>query len=219
MGWFGKKTPDLPPWTPSKEFVVEPLEGYLDPHTESVLLEVKEMISPPDRGDIFIAGGFAAHVAGITKTSGDVDLFCLDRDVFQRVSKTLPGEVVKSRGSGTVICFKHNCITYDLIDTYDRANAPSFDGLIHSFDINWCMAAIDFEQDRIAFLREAVSGTPLLNSKRGEMPTEETIKRLEKYKERLVAEVDLPAYNTLVAELQAKAKREIKLANKASRWY
>lgn len=218
MGWFGKKTPDLPPWTPSHEFVIEPLGDYLDPYTGSVLLELKEMISPPDREHIFIAGGFAAHIAGITNTSQDVDLFCLDQSVFERVSKILPGEIVNRRGYGTVIQFAHNCIMYDLIDTSKRTKAPSFDGLIRGFDINWCMAAIDFGGDRIAFLKEALSGTPFLNlaPMMDNISAEETIIRLEKYKERLVAEVDLPAYNILIAELQAKAKREAKQKRKYS---
>ncbi len=66
-------------WNVEAEGIVgDTLYSYLDnrPHAKIMMDDIREIIQPEYYNSAFIAGGFAAYVAGITNTYEDIDIFC-----------------------------------------------------------------------------------------------------------------------------------------------
>lgn len=208
MSWLKKQyTSDLPAWdVKTEDFVETPLENYKDPHLQSLLIDVREIIPERFRSLICVAGGFASNLTGITVAHGDIDLFCLTKEVFDEQLKiirkgcgTLTGSRFRDRNGGTdlklidnrsygkILKFKYEGFDYDLVDASILVQSQrSSIGVLRSFDLNWSMAAINLARDVAIHHPEAYSNEPKINPKCVDMHIGSTINRLDKYSERLV---------------------------------
>ncbi len=207
-----------PDWTwkaQATEFLADELEGYLNPHTGTSLMDIEDLIPSRYHKHIFLAGGFAACVAGITKEYRDVDIFCDSVSTFDKLLDVLQSnprvitvvDVVTHDGYGRLFKFKVDEQKFDLIDvTPETGDESDVIDILMSFDVNWCMAAIALDKIRKIWVHpEAFSETPRVNLDRIKF-FEGTQLRLKKYSERLVRNVDAKYVARLIEELPSRVR-------------
>jgi hypothetical protein len=229
-----------------EDFVEEPLENY-GSSGGSVLLSIAEDLIPQTlRKKVFVAGGFASYFAGITKEYGDIDLFCLDENAFDTIAERIQGDplcvaqhgddnptTVESRGYGRILKFRYEGIKFDLVDSSAKPiqdpetgkthieNPENIRDLLSLFDFNWAMTGIDFARSVVVCHTGAFMNEPQANTGRIDICLEGTIDRIEKYKDRLVRDPDMPAYNCLIKglKLRLKDQKRESRAKTATSWY
>lgn len=223
------KLPD-PNWgVEIDEFMVDDLKNYPNPHLQSLLVDVREIIPDKLYDQVFIAGGFASYLAGITNTHGDVDLFCVTEESFlflyNLIVQDTPNFIVRALPIDNigafyqkVLKFTYQNINYDLIDsssflTHKKAMSPQHAGymainarhslchLLKMFDINWAMAGINLVNDTIVCHPCALMTKPFMNVQHSPRLNASNIPRVEKYASRLVREVDVAATKAVVTAL------------------
>jgi len=222
LKWFKKQKqmpdqPTLPAWHIwGKGYVSVPIEECANIHLRSLLLDVREVIPEEVLGEVFIAGGFASHLAGITDHHTDIDLFCLTKDAFMAIDRlvdkanrkdpttfqAMDGKVDKNGlpeipilerySSKLAKCLYKGC-AYDLVDYSNRMSvltAPDMKGLLNTFDFSWGMAGVDLNNNTLTYHETATLPYPFLNVSRAEEFPLGTSERLKKYSDRLVLEPD-----------------------------
>lgn len=217
----------LPPWAFREIDCLEDTLDHYDPFLVSLLKEVKELIPREFRRHVFIGGGFAAHLAGITKEHGDIDLFVHDETIFQQLvdrvvkkkdvtdrkhERTL--DLVDSRGYGVVLKCIYKDLKFDLVNAHDYMHDCTAISLMRTFDINWAMAIISLRDDTVMVHKDALSSKPMVNPDRVEVCLEGTRDRLDKYATRLRRAPDFDEVERLQAIIDARIKHNQHLANK-----
>lgn len=232
MGLFGRRKAEFPPWElRSEDFLADSLDNYTDPHLRSVLFELDDIIPDKWRHYVYVAGGFAAHLAGITREHSDIDIFCVTEEAFTALTPVVHNnkEVtdrrdtrefldVQSGACAKVVKFKFRDFKFDLVDFHDRCVRPSVVGVLQGFDINWSMAGIDFYKNELVIHKEALSTTPKVSPERAEIYLQGTEARLPKYRDRLCREPDSQEVDRLIAITQAYIAMKEKQIDKGS-WY
>lgn len=234
MSWFSrakkdgvvtKRKPNLEWKVKREDFLSDSLEGYADPHLGAIYLEMLRLIPEGWRGNVVMAGGFAAHIAGITKMHKDIDLFCDHPYVFDTMFEryeqdptiTQLADLLDRENYGRLAKFEKDGQKFDLVDVYpavyptlpgptgeETEKYPDLDviDVLSSFDINWAMAGITTTEDepRIFIHPEALSGDVRVNVNCVKV-LEGTQARIEKYMERLVRHVDAPYARQVIKAL------------------
>jgi len=208
MSWFETKKGDvdLPAWDiRTEDFVQTPLESFKDPHLQSLLIDIREIIPEELRPLIYVAGGFASNLTGITTKHSDIDLFCVSKAVFNEQLKIIQDgcgiltgsrfrdrdggtnlKLTENRGYGQILKFRYEGFIYDLVDASKAVKGLHTPiGVLKSFDLNWSMAAIDLTRDVVFHHPEAFSNKPKINPTCVDMHIGSTRDRLDKYYERL----------------------------------
>lgn len=221
MAWYkigGKKrsTNDYPKWEVKfDDFMTDDLAPYLNPHFEARLNVVRELVPAEHFDSVFVCGGLAANVAGITKEHGDIDLFVVDPKVFSKLAGVIKDneEVVDRMGKrealdvqtvayGKVLKFKFDDWKIDLVNFHDRITEPTLIGVLMGFDINWSMAGINLGGNLITIHKDALSATPMVSQERADIYLEGTLARIGKYRDRLVKTPDVDECDHLIAVTQ-----------------
>lgn len=193
----------------SEDFLVDSLENYTDPHLNMILSFVREIVLKRLRDHVYIGGGFACHVAGVTNDHGDIDIFCTGNtfpEMHDHILNNQGGKLnfrILNSDKDTVFKFEYEGFKFDLVDTSVPFGGGIQD-LFKLFDFNWSMVAIDLAKDEIVCHKDALSTIPQVNSSRIDERIEVTMKRLEKYKDRLVKEPNMSAYDCLILGLQMR---------------
>lgn len=203
------------------EFMSDDLKNYSNAHLQSLLIDVKEIIPEKFYNQVFIAGGFASYLAGITNEHTDVDLFCVTQEAFVPLSdlinqnsqdftvRALPRDH-PSAFYHKVLKFTYQNINYDLIDSSPfmpwgpGSPAPAWDSLrslLQLFDLNWAMAGINLLDNTIVCHPSALLTKPLINTVHAERVNATNISRVKKYASRLVREVDAEATQRVITAL------------------
>lgn len=217
MGWFSKKKSlklELEKWdVQDKDFITDSLYDYDSPYLKSILLDVREMIPGKYYDQVFVGGGFASHLAGITNEHNDVDIFCVTESAFEAVSKLIINDkdpdrfqqatlgsnttplAVMERGYGRILKFASNGVKYDLVDATLQINiepdrTPSILNLLRAFDLNWSMVAIDLAGNTITCHRESLSDKPRINPARLDVILNGIVDRVARYRDRLTKTPD-----------------------------
>ncbi len=224
MSWWKTKVKDEVPtkrkanleWYPKREaFLSDDLEGYPDPHTWTILMDIKKLVPSMYHSHIYVAGGFAAFVAGITKEYRDIDLFCDSPEIFDILYRIYFDDptieqvagLVDRENYGRLWKFQKDGQGFDLVDIHpmvdlgpDQMTLRVTD-VLSSFDINWAMAAITLvDNPKIYIHPEALSGDVRVNLKNVKV-LQGTMKRIEKYMERLVRPVNKPYADQMIKAL------------------
>ena len=223
------KLPD-PEWYPKVDaFIGDDLKNYPNPHLESLLVDVKEIIPDKLYNQVFVAGGFASYLAGITNTHKDVDLFCVTEESFvflyNFIVQDNPDFTIRKLPIDSpcafyqkVLKFTYQNIDYDLVDSSSFIEArqpvsiPYDDGtgldsrynlclLLKMFDLNWAMAGINLLNDTIVCHPDALLTKPLMNTKDSPRVNASNITRVEKYVSRLARKVDVEATQRVITAL------------------
>jgi hypothetical protein len=246
MGWFSKK-PELEEWKIKEEdFLVDSLDDYNDPHFKLILSDVLDMVPKALRNRVFLGGGFTSHLAGITTSHDDVDLFCTTDIAFNEMSALIKGSdeftpqhgedvvEVQSRGYGRILKFVHNNTKYDLVDSTALLNehfnlekvmypptVPDIIDLMNIFDLNWSMSAVHLGDNTLICHVEALSSKPRVNPERVNPEKihtclEGTIDRVVKYASRLKKTPDDNECKALDTILKYMLKEGI---GKSKVWY
>lgn len=233
MGLFAKKQRVFSPWSlEDKDFISDSLNNY-DPHLVSIMMEVTEFIPEKLRDQVFVGGGFPAHLAGITIEHNDIDLFCMTHEAFYALMSLVHNDPrvtdrmdkrealdVQTRAYGKVIKFKDgNGYKIDLVDFHDRAQGPTIMDCMREFDINWSMAAIDLVKQEITIHREALSSVPRINPARADIYIQGTIMRIPKYRDRLRKEPDRTQCEQLIKIAKRREEDLLKEEAGSSSWY
>ncbi len=221
---FKRKTKIEFSWSPNATKILsDDLEGYLNPHTGASLLDVMNFIPDKFHQHIFLAGGFAACVAGITKEYRDVDIFCDSKEIFDKLFQLLQddtdviinGTIVETSEYGRLFKFEVDGQKFDLVDvTPMTGNNIDVYELLLSFDVNWCMAAITLTQPQKIWIHpDALLGEVKVNINRVKYLTGTEL-RIDKYSKRLVRNVDLGHTKNVRQALPAEIKaREVEQAD------
>lgn len=217
MGWFKNlfvaKPEDhtldwkMQPFS-EEDFLVDALENYTDPHLNMILGFVREIVPKKLRDRVYVGGGFACHLAGVTRSHDDIDIFCTQK-TFVLVKNFIVDNRIAFRvldsDKDTIFKFEYEGFEFDLVDS-SAILIESVQKLIELFDFNWSMVAIDLECEVIVCHKDALSTIPQVNSARIDDRIEDTIQRLEKYKDRLTKEPNMTAYNCLMQGLDMRQK-------------
>ena len=228
MGWF-KRTSTLDLFSPlsmtEEDFVEFPVKDMPNTHLASLVTEVKELISTELQTQVFIAGGFASHLAGVTTDHEDIDVFCVTEQAFLQVGfaimhmidrgvdikpqpgfevDTVPaGIAIHTRGEGQISKLTYKGLKFDLVNVSKRVGEDtSILGLLRLFDFNWVTVAIDMKRDMIVAHTNASSDMAMPNTNRTNAEAELTIERLKRYKDRLVKPVNKKVYKQLLVWLK-----------------
>jgi len=211
--WPFTKTVKEAPWRANGlDIISDDLDDYCSPHQKLVVSEVTSLVQPDDREFVHIAGGFAACVAGITKEYGDVDIFCRDSDVYDRVSCAFIHHVLKeqhadeSTGYGRLTNVELQGVNYQIIEAHKRGEC--IERLLSQFDINWCMAGIKLDTQTLHVHKDAMSDKVMINTDDVRVSRESTLVRLPKYKLRMVREPDEGAYDKAVMFVKNAIKKK-----------
>lgn len=204
----------LPAWHFADQDCLEDKLDNYDPHLVSLLSEVKELIPREFYRNVFIGGGFAAHIAGITNEHGDIDLFVNDEMVFQQLTDRIvkKKDVTDRRherdSHGYVVVLKciYKDLKFDLVDAHEYMHECLAVSLMQTFDINWSMAVVDLHNETVIVHKDALSTTPIVNPNRVEVCPEGTRDRLDKYANRLRREPDRDEVKRLQAIIDARIK-------------
>jgi len=235
--WNTKKT-KYPEWEIKPEdFLSDDLDNYNDPHLRMLLSEAEALIPEKWRDEIFICGGFACHLAGITTEHGDIDFFCVTEEAFTALTPLIQdnGEVtdrcdkrefldVTSKAYGQVVKFKYRGFTYDLVDLSERIGKiagrkkNTIEHALMEFDINWSMAGIHLGERKLYVHPDALLETPRVNPTRAEIFLEGTRGRLTKYADRLRRQASMVGVADLIGITDKRIKMETKHRQKTS-WY
>jgi hypothetical protein len=213
----------LPDWYINPDdFIYDDLADYIDPHVAAILSDVEVLIPEKYFDKVFVAGGFAACTAGVTKTHNDVDIFCNEKGVFNILFQMLEDNLAVTANSGIIdndrygrlFKFTFNEQKFDLVDiTTITGSNCDVRGLLMSFDINWAMAAIILRTKQIWIHPEALSEDIKINTSNIKH-FDGSNKRIQKYSERLVRPVNKPLVKKtrkiLHQMLQKKLAREKK---------
>ncbi len=103
MGWFknlfnkvdpvamesgSKSATAIPRWNPADEdFITQNVDQCLDLMLKERLLDVYDIVPNQAINSVFVAGGFASHLAGITQSHRDIDLFCVSPSTYDIVGR------------------------------------------------------------------------------------------------------------------------------------
>jgi len=235
LKWFKKQKqmpdlPTLPAWhNRGQGYVSIPLEDCANIHLRSLLLDVREIIPEKVLSEVFIAGGFASHLAGVTDHYTDIDLFCLTKDAFEAIERLvhkanrkvpttfqaidgkvnkdgLPDIPILERYSYRLAkCLYKGCL-YDLVDYSNRisiSTSPDMKSLLNTFDFSWGMAGIDLSNNTLTYHHAATLPYPFINVSRVEEFPQGTYERLKEYNDRLVLEPDQKRFNEVLQYVSA----------------
>jgi len=220
MSWFSKqlagldsevapKKPNLFWKTSATEFNKKGVQDYIDPHLGVILLDVLDVIPPKYHDKVYIAGGFAAHAAGITKEHGDVDIFCNSATTFDELTHQFSksevvkqvGDLVEEKKYGRLMKYETpglpwSEMKFDLVDISPSTGVPtggviSIVDVLESFDINWCMAGITLTEPQTMWTHPKAYSTILRINIDQVRHLEGTHARIEKYGKRLTRSPDL----------------------------
>ena len=206
------KTKEYPQWRAmSQDFESDDLDSYLSGHTELVVDEIRAMLPSDLFSHLFIAGGFAAHVAGITTSHGDVDLFCTQDNVFTRAKTHLlkHGCVIIEEvdtGYSKAVKLDLNGISYHLVDATNVSASHDVSQLLSRFDLNWCMAGINLGHVRIHVHKDALLTVPKVNINFVHDNPDNLIRRLGKYRDRLKRTPDLETCDRIIQIAKNRAR-------------
>lgn len=216
MAWWNRKKKETPPnWKMSPftfdDFLVDSLDNYTDLHFNMVLSYVRDIIPQELRNDVFVAGGFACCFAGVTKQYEDIDLFCTTSKAFDAMVDIVRHYELKIK-TDYVYSFIHEGFKFDLVNTCEE-QSPGVNELLTLFDLNWSMVGIDLAQNIITCHDTTLSTIPQVNPSRIDICLEKTIKRITKYKDRLVRTPDMAAYKCLMQGLNSRLDLAEKMDN------
>ncbi len=91
-----------------------------------------------DESTVFICGGYASYIAGLTNTYTDVDYFCTSRSTFNDICNELSrveritDDIIKGEFENLVVNVIYN------------ARAVNVEDFLDGFDISWSRVGIDF---------------------------------------------------------------------------
>jgi len=209
------KTKDYPPWQVSSgDFHSDDLDGYLSGHLELVVDEVRSIISgEASQSHLFIAGGFAAHVAGITTSHDDVDIFCTQDNLFAfaKARFLMRGSTIveeQNTGYSKAVKLDLNGLRYHLVDAINMSSSYNINLLLSRFDLSWCMAGINLRHNTINVHKDALSTTPRVSSDIIYDNPDNMIRRLEKYRDRLKRDPDLEACDRIIQIAKNRARNQ-----------
>lgn len=236
---FRKLTPK-PNWGMSpiqnpEDFIEESLDDYETNDTSVLLSIAKDLIPEKHYDKVFVAGGFASYFAGITNEYNDIDLFCLNGRVFDLIADRIkhgseftvrfgdgrPVEI-ESRGYGRILKFIYEGIKFDLVDSYIQPiqdlssgqvtlrNLEDIRDLLSVFDFNWTMTGIDFANHVVVCHTGVFSSVPQVNGSRIDVCLEGTIDRIVKYRNRLIRQPDMAAYELILEKLKERLQKQQK---------
>jgi len=213
------KTKEYPQWRVlGQDFESDDLDSYLSGHTRLVVDEIRAMLPRDLFSHLFIAGGFAAHVAGITTSHGDVDIFCTQDNVFARAKTYLlkHGCVVIEEvdtGYSKAVKLDLNGIGYHLVDATNVSASHDITELLTRFDLNWCMAGINLYHDSIYVHKDSLLTVPKVNINFVHDNPDNLIRRLGKYRDRLKRTPDLETCDRMIQIAKNRAKDQNKNQN------
>lgn len=231
------KTSEYPEWkVDAEDFFFDDLHHYMDPYFAEVLDEVDALVPVSHRGNAFVCGGFAAHMAGITTESGDVDIFVVQQETFDYLAARIKDnrDVTDRCGGrdkldlvtspyGKVLKFRYGDFRFDLVNYTDRIKTPTLLGTLMEFDINWAMAGIDIKDQKIIIHKEALSPRLRVNPERADIYLEGTLHRIPKYQARLRKEPDPHECQAIVEITKRRIKKREKKKGSGSstgpQWY
>ncbi len=211
------------------QFITDDLKNYPNAHLQSLLIDVKEIIPDELYNQIFIAGGFASYLAGVTNAHTDIDLFCITADAFNLlhnliitdtknfIIRALPIEDIRPFYH-KVLKFTYQNIDYDLVDSSKwlshknvfargkNVSSPTqarldLCSLLSTFDLNWAMVGISLSDDIIVCHPSAFLTKPFINTTLSYRVNATNAPRVEKYASRLVRKVDVKATQIVVTAL------------------
>lgn len=234
MGWFKRNAHEYPEWDIREEdFLVDSIDNYMrDPHLLVVLTEASRLIHPEWRDQVFIGGGFAAQMAGITREHHDCDIFCMTEEAFAALTPLIQdNKEVTDRGDerkfldvntaayGRVVKFKFRGLKFDLVDLSERTQDRTIIGMLKEFDINWSMVGISLQDKAVVLHKEALSVKPRINPSRADIFLEGTRDRIKKYRDRLFRDPDTEVCDELIKITNARIDKQHKEKTKSSSWY
>lgn len=218
----------------NEDFIETPLKSYSDAHLQSLLIDVRDIIPEKYYNRVFVAGGFASHLAGITQEHGDIDLFCADKATFDAllfIIQNNPDRFCSPEGSGFVIevknhhkgyenrilKFVYNNFNYDLVDISKVMGVGTpLISILYTFDFNWAMVGIDLIEETVICHTDALSDKPIVNQPSADCHLEGTIERIQKYIKRLTKTPHQKACKNLNHYLTERSKELIK--QNAKQW-
>ena len=215
MGFWRKKRESLPVWTVRKEdFLEDDLSNYPDLNLNLILDDIREIIPRELYGRAFIAGGFPAHLAGITKDHTDVDIFCMTSEAYDEVEsaflKRATGKGTSEKSSyGTSRKVSHEGIDYHIVDMSATISTSDIRLMLMKFDINWSMAGINLRTNKLHIHEEALSVDPLVNIDT-HITLETTPERIKRYGARLRRQCDPDKCRMMVEGTKEFIKRNAK---------
>ncbi len=159
-----------------------------------------------DLETVFVCGGYAVFLAGLTTAYGDIDFFCTSKFTFDELIKRLH---TKTDKSPTVVAGSCQGYSVNIVHCVD---ATSAEDILDSFDMTWCRAAIDLEERSIILHPRVDSEFPIFDAERLYNPhitrdalTERIFERYCKYKTRrtkLCNVSDNVVYDALLGHIQ-----------------
>ena len=249
LGWMKSNPQDQMPKLyqlsmQDEKFIRFPVADMRDPNVKSLLRHIWEIVPTNLYKEVFPAGGFVSHLAGVTKSHDDIDLFCLTDNAFDQMVKRYqqlldrgfdikPQEgfatdhdenlvAIHVRGKGSkIIKFIFNGVNIDVVSAAERLGADndSVTGLLRLFDWNWSMAALDLESDEIVAHIAAGSNIPQGNRSRMDENIDLARQRLRKYTERLVKLADNTKIHQTVGWLDKREKKLKEQEQREREWY
>jgi hypothetical protein len=158
--------------------VVKQLDESVPVSTRFIIDDLQDLLEGLE-DQAFIAGGFAAYIAGLSNTYGDIDVFCMTREAYTELLGRVDKRVVTKLANMVVKCLHRN-LDIDIICAFeDNQNADPED-LFPMFDLNWCMCAIDIGTMQVVHHPDAELVIP-----RGNQPVIRDSVYIEKIEERL----------------------------------
>tara|TARA_R110002096_G_scaffold356726_1_gene549967 strand:- start:405 stop:1097 length:693 start_codon:yes stop_codon:yes gene_type:complete len=210
------KTKEYPEWRAlALDFESDDLDSYLSGHSRLVIDEVRSIIPEPSFSHLFIAGGFAANVAGITTIHDDVDVFCTQDNMFKYAKSCFLKHgcaIVEEQNThySNSVKLDLNGLKYHLVDAVNMSSSHNIEELVCRFDFNWCMAGINLRQGSIHIHTDALSTTPKVNRDITYDNPDNMIRRLEKYRDRLKRTPDLEVCDRIIQIAKNRARNQEK---------
>lgn len=184
----------IKPYEQEDDFISRPLSEVVPVQAKLTVDHLRDLIKGYENG-AFVCGGYPSWLLGLTKQYGDIDIFCVNRSVFEAIlARVDPVKVTKSER------FVYGCtyegLEIDVICMQDAKEVGWFRGLLgkqpkamtienvmETFDLSWSMVGIDFNADELVYHADFVLPDPYVNQLRNNNYTK-TVHRLTKYFER-----------------------------------
>lgn len=172
-------------------YFIRYLNGIL--RADSALFDLAEELIT-DCHTVFICGGFASYIAGLTVGYGDIDYFCTSRSAFCDIVNLLDR---KEKITNDIIKGEYKNI---LVNVIYNSNAIMVEDFLDGFDITWSRVAIDFSDRTIVIHPLATDKRPVFDSncfdpknRAGDSRglVDRTYQRYTKYNDRRIIKCDL----------------------------
>lgn len=177
------------------DFVSRPLGEIVPVHAKQTIAHLEDLLRGYENS-AFVCGGFPSWLSGQTPQYGDIDIFCVNRTVFEAILSRVDQSNRVAKCERFVYGCTFNGLNIDIICLQDAKEVGWFRGLLgkqpktmtienvlETFDLSWSMVGIDFISQELVYHADFYLLYPYVNELRKKNYTK-TVGRLEKYFQR-----------------------------------